>query len=31
MGGADLMGGNSGAVVGALLIVTLQAGLTFLK
>jgi ribose transport system permease protein len=34
MGGADLMGGEGsmlGAVVGALLIATLQAGLTFLN
>lgn len=34
MGGADLMGGDGsmlGAVVGALLIATLQAGLTFLN
>lgn len=34
MGGADLMGGEGsmlGAVVGAVLIATLQAGLTFLN
>jgi ribose transport system permease protein len=33
MGGADLMGGEGsmlGAIIGALLIATLQAGLTFL-